>query len=364
MDETFIRQAFEFHDEKVVSVKIIRNKATGQTLGYGFVEFLDGIAARDAMLKLNGKPIPGIPVMISLTYQKKTCSLCFLIGNFSDSSFQIKSCKLWQGQFCRVGWSNDYSFFREFSLFVGELTEDVDDLILFNAFKKYPSCRSAKVVMNNGKSRGYGFVRFASEADQDRALIEMQNYSGLGYKPIRVSLAIPKRYTADGQLIQAAKDEQAAAASSSSLLPSGMPDPFTAAVAAAVSGSSQAQAEYYQAYQQYYQQYYAAHFAHYSYAGGGAGGGVGGEGAGEQSIAAAAATLASSYDGVFAAAAAAANGAEDPLYEHTPEPSSLSAAYDRPRHVQDIDECFSFLEASRWDFTNPDLPLLISSVPY
>lgn len=77
------------------------------------------------------------------------------------------------------------------------------------------------VVMNNGKSRGYGFVRFASEADQDRALIEMQNYSGLGYKPIRVSLAIPKRYTADGQLIQAAKDEQAAAASSSSLVPSG-----------------------------------------------------------------------------------------------------------------------------------------------
>ncbi|KAL5971261.1 tRNA selenocysteine 1-associated protein 1 [Taenia solium] len=332
MDETFIRQAFEFHDEKVVSVKIIRNKATGQTLGYGFVEFLDGIAARDAMLKLNGKPIPGIPTR----------------------RFKLN----------HASYGKDSSA-GEFSLFVGELTEDVDDLILFNAFKKYPSCRSAKVVMNNGKSRGYGFVRFASEADQDRALIEMQNYSGLGYKPIRVSLAIPKRYTADGQLIQAAKDEQAAAASSSSLVPSGMPDPFTAAVAAAVSGSSQAQAEYYQAYQQYYQQYYAAHFAHYNYAGGGAGGGAGGEGgAGEQSIAAAAATLASSYDGVFAAAAAAANGAEDPLYEHTPEPSSLSAAFDRPRHVQDIDECFSFLEASRWDFTNPDLPLLVSSVPY
>lgn len=75
--------------------------------------------------------------------------------------------------------------------------------------------------MNNGKSRGYGFVRFAAEADMDKALIEMQNFSGLGYKPIRVSLAIPKRYAADGQLIQAAKDEQAAAASSS-LLPLGI----------------------------------------------------------------------------------------------------------------------------------------------
>ncbi len=62
MDEAFIRQAFEFHDERIVSVKIIRNKATGQTLGYGFVEFKDGVAARDAMLKLNGKPIPGVAV--------------------------------------------------------------------------------------------------------------------------------------------------------------------------------------------------------------------------------------------------------------------------------------------------------------
>lgn len=62
MDEEFIRKAFDFHDEKVVSVKIIRNKTTGQALGYGFVEFRDGIAARDAMLRLNGKPIPGVPV--------------------------------------------------------------------------------------------------------------------------------------------------------------------------------------------------------------------------------------------------------------------------------------------------------------
>uniref|UniRef100_A0A5K3FIF9 tRNA selenocysteine-associated protein 1 n=1 Tax=Mesocestoides corti TaxID=53468 RepID=A0A5K3FIF9_MESCO len=319
MDEAFIRQAFEFHDEKVVSVKIIRNKATGQTLGYGFVEFQDGVAARDAMLKLNGKPIPGIPTR----------------------RFKLN----------HASYGKD-STAGEYSLFVGELTEDVDDLILFNAFKKYPSCRSAKVVMNNGKSRGYGFVRFASEADQDKALIEMQNFCGLGYKPIRVSLAIPKRYTADGQLIQAAKDEQAAA--SSSLLPSGVPDPFTAAVAAAVSGSSQAQADYYQAYQQYYQQYYAAQYAQYSYAQNNA------SGDSEQLVAqavASAASLATSYGGVFAAAA------EDPLHEHIPDPSSLSAAFDRPRHIQDIDECFHFLESSRWDFSDPSLPLLIATIP-
>ena len=38
-----------------------------------------------------------------------------------------------------------YHFRKEFSLFVGELSDDVDDYVLFHAFKKkYPSCHTAK----------------------------------------------------------------------------------------------------------------------------------------------------------------------------------------------------------------------------
>lgn len=70
--------------------------------------------------------------------------------------------------------------------------------------------------MTNGKSRGYGFVRFLTESDMDKALIEMQNYCGLGYKPIRVSLAIPKRYNADGSLVVTTT-----ASETSSVVPSG-----------------------------------------------------------------------------------------------------------------------------------------------
>nr|AAW25303.1 SJCHGC04256 protein [Schistosoma japonicum] len=62
MDEMFIKRAFETSGENIVSVKVIRNKATGQTLGYGFIEFANSTSARDAMLKLNGKLIPGAPV--------------------------------------------------------------------------------------------------------------------------------------------------------------------------------------------------------------------------------------------------------------------------------------------------------------
>ena len=39
---------------------------------------------------------------------------------------------------------------------------------------------------------GYGFVRFSDENEMKRALVEMQGASGLGSKPIRVSVATPK----------------------------------------------------------------------------------------------------------------------------------------------------------------------------
>jgi len=49
------------------------------------------------------------------------------------------------------------------------------------------------VLDSNGKSRGYGFVRFACETEQQTALIEMQGYAGANVKPLRISLATPKR---------------------------------------------------------------------------------------------------------------------------------------------------------------------------
>lgn len=91
----------------------------------------------------------------------------------------------------------------------------MDDLALYKAFSAwYSSCKVARgecihtiahiwrwfdyfcvsiVVLDaSGRSRGYGFVRFTEEYEQQQALLQMQNYTGLGGKPIRVSLATPK----------------------------------------------------------------------------------------------------------------------------------------------------------------------------
>ncbi|XP_042318751.1 putative uncharacterized protein C6orf52 homolog isoform X3 [Sceloporus undulatus] len=92
----------------------------------------------------------------------------------------------------------------EFSIFVGELTPEVDDFLLYDYFfKRYPSCIDCKVATDLlGYSRGYGFVRFSDEGDMMRALQDCQNAPGLGGKRIRLTIGISKRLKVEFQRYQ------------------------------------------------------------------------------------------------------------------------------------------------------------------
>ncbi|XP_038653053.1 tRNA selenocysteine 1-associated protein 1-like [Scyliorhinus torazame] len=163
MDESFIKQAFTAMGEPTVNVKIISNRMTGTLAGYCFVELADQTSADRCLHKLNGKPLPGSnpPKKFKLNYAT--------YGKKPDAG-------------------------QEYSIFVGDLSSEVDDFHLYDYFvKKYPSCRGGKVVTDtSGNSRGFGFVRFSDEAEQKKALEECQNSKGLGGKPIRISIAVPK----------------------------------------------------------------------------------------------------------------------------------------------------------------------------
>lgn len=87
----------------------------------------------------------------------------------------------------------------DWSIFVGDLAPDVTDAMLQSAFAQfYASVRSAKVIVDpaTGRSKGYGFVRFAAEGERDKSL-EMQGYT-LCNRPIRVSLATARRSPSAG----------------------------------------------------------------------------------------------------------------------------------------------------------------------
>lgn len=164
MTENFVIAAFHKMGEDPQTVRLMRNKYTGEPAGYCFVNFQSDEQAIDAMHKLNGKPIPGTNPIVR-----------FRLNSASNSN------KLPGNE-------------REYSVWVGDLSSEVDDYSLYRAFSsRYSSIKTAKVILDSsGFSKGYGFVRFGLEEEQKAALYAMNGYAGLGTKLLKICNAVPK----------------------------------------------------------------------------------------------------------------------------------------------------------------------------
>ncbi|KAK3188358.1 hypothetical protein Dsin_027919 [Dipteronia sinensis] len=134
MDENYVSSIFAPTGE-VVSVKVIRNKQTGQVEGYGFLEFVTRAAAERALQAYNGTPMPNGEQNFRLNWAS------FSAGERRDET-------------------------PDFTVFVGDLAPDVTDYMLQETFRaRYPTVKGAKVVIDRltGRTKGYGFVRFSDE---------------------------------------------------------------------------------------------------------------------------------------------------------------------------------------------------------
>lgn len=76
---------------------------------------------------------------------------------------------------------------NDYRLFCGDLGNEVNDDVLSKAFSRFPSFNMARVVRDKrtGKTKGYGFVSFASVTDLAAALKEM-NGKYVGNRPIKL----------------------------------------------------------------------------------------------------------------------------------------------------------------------------------
>lgn len=226
MDEAFILKALqEVGEDKVVSVKIMRNRFTGESLNYGFLNFSSDNHALKAMFKLNGRSIPYAPPEVRF-------------------KLNHNSTRLMPGE-------------KDFSIWVGDLTSDVDDLQLYRFFSnRYQSIKSAKVVLDaTGFSKGYGFIRFGNESEQQSALHSMTGTPGLGSKPIKVnkvSLQAKNKLMAQMEAQMAHKYENSMMAAAATAT-----DPSATDYSHYYQGQyGQSQyAQQYAAWSQYYQQY-------------------------------------------------------------------------------------------------------------
>ena len=150
MTEDFILKSFNHYGINPTSIKLIHDRETHELKNFCFIYFKNIDEANKCILMLNGKSIPRT---------------------------QIKF---------RLNWANYYSTFNK-SIYVGNLSPDVDDISLYNLFKeKYSSVLHASVVTDKGKSKGFGFILFRGEKDYERCLQEMNGISFHGNK-IKVS---------------------------------------------------------------------------------------------------------------------------------------------------------------------------------
>ncbi|PKA63206.1 Polyadenylate-binding protein RBP47 [Apostasia shenzhenica] len=164
MDENYLHSCFG-HTGEVVSIKVIRNKQTGKSEGYGFVEFFDHAAALKVIQTFNGLMMPN-----------------------SDQHFRLNWASFSTGD-RRSDIASDHS------IFVGDLAPDVTDSLLQETFaNKYSSVKGAKVVIDvtTGRSRGYGFVRFGDDNEKTLAMTEM-NGVYCSNRAMRICAATPRK---------------------------------------------------------------------------------------------------------------------------------------------------------------------------
>lgn len=162
--------------------KVMRDRRTGESLGFAFLECVSRPAAQNLLNNYDGKQI--------------TENMILRLNWAAFSHGRPAGGEPPPEQDAQPGGEGP----ELYSIFVGDMALNVTDLHLQNHFRQFfLSVNSAKVITDRltGKSKGYGFVRFLSSEERDRALRHMDGHI-MGGKAISVSEATLKKYKSDG----------------------------------------------------------------------------------------------------------------------------------------------------------------------
>ncbi|XP_050622817.1 polyadenylate-binding protein 3 [Macaca thibetana thibetana] len=151
-----------------LSVKVMTDES-GKSKGFGFVSFERHEDAQKAVDEMNGKELNGKQIYVGRA-QKKVERQTELKRKFE----QMKQDRITR--------------YQVVNLYVKNLDDDIDDERLRKAFSPFGTITSAKVMMEGGRSKGFGFVCFSSPEEATKAVTEM-NGRIVATKPLYVALA-------------------------------------------------------------------------------------------------------------------------------------------------------------------------------
>uniref|UniRef100_A0A8D9F6M8 Polyadenylate-binding protein 4 n=1 Tax=Cacopsylla melanoneura TaxID=428564 RepID=A0A8D9F6M8_9HEMI len=83
-------------------------------------------------------------------------------------------------------YENKCARYEGVKLYVNNLDDSIDDERLLKEFAPFGTITSAKVMMDDGKSKHFGFVCFASSEDAEKAINKMHGRT-VGSKPLYVA---------------------------------------------------------------------------------------------------------------------------------------------------------------------------------
>ena len=149
--------------EGISELKVIKDRATGMSAGYGFARFFDREAAGIALDSVKGHVLFGQPMKVNWALQKE----------------------------------KEDALGSHHHVFVGDLSADVTDQALFEAFSHCEGCSDARVMWDfaTGRTKGYGFVSFVTKEEAQKA-IETMDGAQLGSRCIRCGWAQHKTESA------------------------------------------------------------------------------------------------------------------------------------------------------------------------
>merc|ERR1719458_1995815 len=153
---------------KITSLKVMKGE-DNKSKGFGFVSYEDSTHAEAACNDLDGKEIEGKPIYVGRA-QKKAERTAELKKKFE--ALKLERMNRYQGV----------------NLYVKNLDDTIDDERLRKEFSPFGTITSAKVMNEEGRSKGFGFVCFSSPEEATKAVTEM-NGRIIVAKPLYVALA-------------------------------------------------------------------------------------------------------------------------------------------------------------------------------
>jgi len=165
--EEKLKEMFEAFGS-ITSYKVMNDEG-GKSRCFGFVAFEEAEAAEEAVNQLNGKEMDGKTIYVGRA-QKKNERQQELRRKFEQ--LKIERMNRYQGV----------------NLYVKNLDDTINDESLRKEFQPYGTITSAKVMTEDGRSKGFGFVCFSSPEEATKAVTEM-NGRIVGTKPLYVALA-------------------------------------------------------------------------------------------------------------------------------------------------------------------------------